>query len=151
MKKSLSILLALLMILSSMPIMVFAASAEQAETTNPNVLANYTKDDWGAQYWSEVVESDEPVFLVTSPRSQKIFTVVELEQNTTYNFGFSSKSVLDSGEASYPQSLWVFPYSITGDVFAGCEETDNAIPGTGKWNKGGNFYPVFYRCRFART
>ena len=74
MKKILSISLALLMILSSLPIMAFSVSAE--DFANPNVLSNYKAENWFVRSHGSVADSTDTnrggnAFLANSVNYQK--------------------------------------------------------------------------------
>ncbi|MBQ3088410.1 MAG: hypothetical protein IJC36_02120 [Clostridia bacterium] len=150
MKKSLSILLALLMILSSLPIMTFAASAEQAD---PNVMADYTYANWQTRRWGSSNEGTESLnggtsIYLKSVNYQTAFTTVTLEPNTTYLLDFNWKS--DTNEnlnGIFLRNLFVFGESTYGSneaLLAPAPSSDlGNYVGSGSWHHdNGAFYPA---------
>ena len=156
MRKSLSILLALLMILSSLPVMAFTASAEeaaQAETTDPNVMANYTYSNWQTRRWGSSNQGTESLnggtsIYIKSVNYQKAFTTVVLKPNTTYLLDFNWKAdTNESGNGVYPQNVWVFPESAYGSNAAFLAPAPGSdlgnYSGSGSWHHdNGDFYPA---------
>ena len=152
MKKSLSILLALLMILSSLPVMAFTASAEQAD---PNVMADYTYEDWYTRSWGSATAGDESCKGGNSVKFNSVnyhyaFTFVNLETNTNYLLDFDWKSVVDDALGGIvPSGIYVYPESVYGSkedlTSAGRGTNDaNAVAGSGLWNSNAGFYPKGY-------
>ncbi|MBO5106308.1 MAG: hypothetical protein J6C29_05370 [Clostridia bacterium] len=151
MKKSLSILLALLMILSSMPIMAFTASAEQAD---PNVMADYTYENWQTRRWGSSNQGTESLnggnsIYLSSVNYQTAFTTVTLEPNTTYLLDFNWKA--DTNEnlnGIFLRHLYVFAESTYGSNEALLAPAASAAPeggynGSGLWHHDeGIFYPA---------
>ncbi|MBE6762141.1 MAG: hypothetical protein E7551_07615 [Ruminococcaceae bacterium] len=126
MKKSLSILLALLMILSSLPVMTFAASAEEAVAgkADTNVLANHTVKDFGKWRWNTITDNnsiakgdDTSDILVKFPGSQNIFTTATLLPNTEYSFDFSWYSKNVDGGMSSPVLVDIYPVEDGVNVY----------------------------------
>ena len=146
MKKILSISLALLMILSSLPIMAFSVSAE--DFVNPNVLSNYKAENWFVRSHGSVADSTDTnrggnAFLANSVNYQKMVTVVNLEANTNYDFSFDWKAVTpdDNGGAGvYPAKIYVYPMSVIGEFSD--EKDASATAGSGKWDNNAKFYPT---------
>ncbi len=150
MKKSLSILLALLMILSSLPIMTFGASAEQAD---PNVLADYTYANWQTRRWGSSNEGTESLNGGTSiyfkgVNYQTAFTTVTLEPNTTYLLDFNWKAdTNESLNGIFLRNLFVFAESTYGSneaLLAPAPSSDlGSYAGSGSWHHdNGVFYPA---------
>ena len=150
MKKSLSILLALLMILSSLPIMTFGASAEQAD---PNVLADYTYANWQTRRWGSSNEGTESLNGGTSiyfkgMNYQTAFTTVTLEPNTTYLLDFNWKAdTNESLNGIFLRNLFVFAESTYGSneaLLAPAPSSDlGTYAGSGSWHHdNGAFYPA---------
>ena len=151
MKKSLSILLALLMILSSMPIMAFTASAEQAD---PNVMADYTYENWQTRKWGSSNQGTESLnggnsIYLSGVNYQTAFTTVTLEPNTTYLLDFNWKA--DTNEnlnGVFLCNLYVFAESTYGSNEALLAPAASAAPeggynGSGLWHHDeGIFYPA---------
>ncbi len=152
MKKSLSILLALLMILSSMPIMAFTVSAEQAD---PNVLADYTYANWQTRRWGSSNQGTESLnggnsIYLKSVNYQTAFTTVTLEPNTTYLLDFNWKA--DTNEnlnGIFLRNIFVFAESTYGSneaLLAPAPAAANALEnyvGSGSWHHdNGAFYPA---------
>ena len=115
---------------------------------DPNVLSNTTYADWGAKSWSSVSAGNESFeggngILVSSAMHQKIFTVVELEANTTYDFSFNWKAILGTthGSAAYPSEIYVYPISKVGDIM-NAEKESGASANSGKWDTNSVFHPL---------
>ena len=125
MKKSLSILLALLMILSSLPVMAFTASADEpAAKADTNVMANYTAKDFGKWRWNTITDNTSIAkgdstsdILVTFPGSQNIFTTAALEPNTKYSFDFEWYFKYVDGTIGRVLDVKVFPVQDGVDVY----------------------------------
>lgn len=113
-----------------------------------NVLSGTTAADWGAKSWSSVSNGTESAeggskILVSSAMHQKIFTVVKLEANTTYDFSFNWKAVLGKnyGSAAYPSEIYVYPISKVGDIM-NAEMESGASANSGKWDTKAVFHPL---------
>lgn len=146
MKKSLSIFLALLMILSSLPIMTIGASAETS--SYPNALENYKAADWFARSYGSVSDSQTTSkggnsYYLSSINYQKLVTTVTLEPNSNYEFNFDWRAVKpddESGAGVFPSHIYVYPKSIVGELTT--DRDANATAGSGKWNTNAVFYPT---------
>ena len=150
MKKSLSILLALLMILSSLPVMAFTASAEEAD---PNVLADYTYENWQQRRWdSSLGQGAEGLGdgnrIRMGANCQVAFTTVTLEPNKDYLFDFNWKSETnENGGGIYPNLVRVYAESEYGSNAALMAKAPAAAletyAGSGSWHHdNGHFYPA---------
>lgn len=151
MKKSLSILLALLMILSSLPVMAFTVSAEQAD---PNVLKDYTYQNWQQRRWgSSLGQGAEGVGdgnrIRMGANFQTAYTTVTLQPNKEYKFDFNWKSETNENKGGiFPAFIYVFAESDYGSneallapAAANGEVTDYI--GSGRWHyDAGDFYPA---------
>lgn len=145
MKKSLSVFLALLMILSSLPIMTIGASA--GASADPNVLADYKAEDWLVRSYGNVTESNESskggyAYFASGIVFQRMVTTVTLKPNTTYDFNFDWKAVLpddNSGAGIFPSFIYVYPMSVIGELTDTMDKS--ATAGSGKWNTNAEFFP----------
>lgn len=151
MRKCLSVLLAVLMVLCSFPVMAFTASAE----ADPNVMTDYTYEDWYSRSWGTPKEGTESCkggnsVLIENMYNHYAFTFVTLETNTDYSLDFDWKSIANEAlNGTYPWRVFVFPKSAYGSkedlISAGRGENDSiAGPGTGLWHSGGAIAGGFY-------
>lgn len=151
MKKSLSILLALLMILSSLPVMAFTVSAEQAD---PNVLKDYTYQNWQQRRWdSSLGQGAEGVGdgnrIRMGANYQTAYTTVTLQPNKEYKFDFNWKSETNENKGGiFPAFIYVFAESDYGsnEALLAPAATKGEVAnynGSGRWHDdAGDFYPA---------
>ena len=130
MKKTLSMILALLIIACSMS----AVITSYAENST-NLLANKKAADWTGYQWSKISDSEVSKdggngLLVESAMHQSIYTTVTLKPNTAYDFSFNWKSVENDKGPAFPSVIQVYSAS----------EVDIEDRAT-NWKDGGTFNP----------
>ena len=130
MKKTLSMILALLIITCSMS----AVITSYAENST-NLLANKKAADWTGYQWSKISDSEVSKdggngILVESAMHQSIYTTVTLKPNTAYDFSFNWKSVENDKGPAFPSVIQVYSAS----------EVDIEDRAT-NWKDGGAFNP----------
>ena len=148
MKKSLSVLLAVLMVLCSFPVMAFTASAE----ADPNVLADYTYENWQQRRWGQPQQGAEGLGdgnrIRMGANCQVSYTTVTLEPNKVYLFDFNWKAETNENKGGiFPTFVYVYPESAYGSkeaLLAPAPSTAlSDYVGSGSWHHdNGEFYPA---------